>query len=128
MTWREPVAAAPATLRARECASDSAPSFELVWRARSRPIANDVLRLWAKSNKLLPPSKATRPPINPMVTSRAMPAGEPNPTFQERLHTRHDSELGWVSRPKVFAPDLYGPGVYLRTNAQVLPERSRHPV
>jgi hypothetical protein len=43
---------------------------------------------------------------------------EPTPTFHERLHTRYDPELGWVGRSNVFAPDLYGPGVYLRTNAQ----------
>jgi hypothetical protein len=42
----------------------------------------------------------------------------PTPTFHERLHTRYDPELGWVGRSNVFAPDLYGPGVYLRTNAQ----------
>jgi hypothetical protein len=36
----------------------------------------------------------------------------------ERRHTRYDPDLGWVSEPNVYIPDLYGPGVYLRTNAQ----------
>lgn len=40
------------------------------------------------------------------------------PAFNERLHTAYDPELGWVNRPNVFAPDLYGPGVLLKTNAQ----------
>ena len=31
---------------------------------------------------------------------------------------RYDSELGWVNRPNVFLADLYGPGVFLRTNAR----------
>ena len=40
------------------------------------------------------------------------------PTFNERLYTRYDPELGWVSRPNVSIPDMYGPGVFLKTNAQ----------
>jgi len=36
----------------------------------------------------------------------------------ERRHTRHDSELGWVNRTNLFVPDMYGPGIALRTNAQ----------
>jgi hypothetical protein len=36
----------------------------------------------------------------------------------DRIHTRYDSELGWVNIPNVFIPDLYGPGVYLRANSQ----------
>ncbi len=36
----------------------------------------------------------------------------------ERLHTRYDAELGWVNRANVDLPDLYGPGLALRTNAQ----------
>lgn len=36
----------------------------------------------------------------------------------ERLHTEYDPELGWVNRPKVSLPDLYGPGASLHTNAQ----------
>lgn len=40
------------------------------------------------------------------------------PTFNERLYTRYDPQLGWASRPGVFLENLYGPGISLRTNAQ----------
>ncbi|HEX5387317.1 MAG TPA: hypothetical protein VFW66_11485 [Gemmatimonadales bacterium] len=36
----------------------------------------------------------------------------------ERRHTDYDSLLGWVNRPNFYDPNLYGPGVYLRTNAE----------
>jgi hypothetical protein len=36
----------------------------------------------------------------------------------ERRHTKYDSDLGWVNGPGVHITDMYGPGVYLRTNAQ----------
>jgi hypothetical protein len=36
----------------------------------------------------------------------------------ERLHTRYDTLLGWVNRPNVRIPDMYGPGVALAINAQ----------
>lgn len=36
----------------------------------------------------------------------------------ERVHTRHDAELGWVNLPNVHIEDMYGPGVWLATNAQ----------
>jgi hypothetical protein len=35
-----------------------------------------------------------------------------------RLHVKHDAELGWVGKPDVDFPDMYGPGVFLRTNSQ----------
>jgi lysophospholipase L1-like esterase len=35
-----------------------------------------------------------------------------------RLHVKYDAELGWVGKPDVHFPDMYGPGVYLRTNSQ----------
>lgn len=35
----------------------------------------------------------------------------------ERRHTQYDPEIGWVSRPNVDLPDLYGPGIGLHTNA-----------
>lgn len=38
----------------------------------------------------------------------------------ERAHTEYDAELGWVNRPNVALPDLYGPGASLHTNAQRL--------
>lgn len=36
----------------------------------------------------------------------------------ERRHTKYDADLGWVNEPNVYIPDMYGPSVYLRTNAQ----------
>lgn len=36
----------------------------------------------------------------------------------ERLHTEHDPLLGWINRPDVDLPNLYGPGRGVRTNAQ----------
>ena len=36
----------------------------------------------------------------------------------ERRHTQYDPELGWVNIPNVYIADLYGPGIYLKTNAQ----------
>jgi hypothetical protein len=40
------------------------------------------------------------------------------PIMPERVHTRYDPELGWVSIPNLSIPNLYGPGVYLRTNSR----------
>ena len=36
----------------------------------------------------------------------------------ERLHTEYDPELGWVNKPNVDLPNMYGPGVFLRINNQ----------
>jgi lysophospholipase L1-like esterase len=36
----------------------------------------------------------------------------------EHEHTRFDAELGWVHEPNVDLPNLYGPGVALRTNSR----------
>jgi lysophospholipase L1-like esterase len=36
----------------------------------------------------------------------------------ERRHTEYDPELGWINRPNMNIPDMYGPGVGLRTNQQ----------
>jgi hypothetical protein len=36
----------------------------------------------------------------------------------ERRHTQYDPELGWVHQPNVHVPDMYGPGLSLRTNSQ----------
>ena len=38
--------------------------------------------------------------------------------LSEQYHSRYDETLGWVSLPNVNLPDQYGPGVYLKTNAQ----------
>ncbi len=36
----------------------------------------------------------------------------------ESLHTRFDSELGWVNIPNAYVPNMYGEGISLRTNSQ----------
>ena len=36
----------------------------------------------------------------------------------ERRHTQYDPELGWVNNSKVDIVDMYGPGIYFKTNAQ----------
>jgi len=35
-----------------------------------------------------------------------------------RSHLQSDSLLGWTNIPNIFIKDMYGPGVYLRTNSQ----------
>jgi hypothetical protein len=39
-------------------------------------------------------------------------------TLAERRHTKYDPDLGWVNEPNAYIPDIYGPGIYFRTNAQ----------
>lgn len=39
-------------------------------------------------------------------------------TVAERLHTRYDPGLGWSNVPRLDIPDMYGPGLSLRTNGQ----------
>ncbi len=36
----------------------------------------------------------------------------------ERQHSVYDPEIGWVARPDLSLPDLFGPGIGVRTNAQ----------
>lgn len=36
----------------------------------------------------------------------------------ERLHTKYDRDLGWINIPNIYIQDMYGPGIYLRTNSQ----------
>ena len=36
----------------------------------------------------------------------------------ERRHTQYDELLGWVNIPNIHIEDMYGPGVYVRTNSQ----------
>ncbi|MBI5056914.1 MAG: hypothetical protein HZB61_09910 [Nitrospirae bacterium] len=38
--------------------------------------------------------------------------------LREALHIRYDELLGWVNKPNVYIKDLYGPGIYFRTNSQ----------
>ena len=40
------------------------------------------------------------------------------PARAEESYSKYDETLGWVSQPNVKLPDLYGRGVYLRTNGQ----------
>jgi hypothetical protein len=42
-------------------------------------------------------------------------ASRPN---AERLYTEYDRDLGWINLPSVYLANMYGPGKYLRTNAQ----------
>lgn len=39
-------------------------------------------------------------------------------SLAERRHTQYDPELGWVNKPSVYIPNMYGPGVYFKTNSQ----------
>jgi hypothetical protein len=38
--------------------------------------------------------------------------------LRERQHSTYDESIGWVSLPNVTLPNLYGPGIFLRTNGQ----------
>lgn len=40
------------------------------------------------------------------------------PAVPEHQHAEHDDLLGWVNLPDVDLPDMYGPGVAVRTNSQ----------
>lgn len=42
-----------------------------------------------------------------------------NRPLAERLHTKYDEELGWVNIPNVYIKDMYGSGIYLKTNSQL---------
>lgn len=44
----------------------------------------------------------------------------------ERRHTAYDTLLGWMARPDFYDPNLYGPNISLRTNAQGF--RNDHPI
>ena len=39
-------------------------------------------------------------------------------SWRRNVHVQRDELLGWGNVPGVFIPDMYGPGVYLRTNSQ----------
>ena len=40
------------------------------------------------------------------------------PPYAESLHTKYDPELGWVNLRNVYRPNMYGPGIFLKTNSQ----------
>lgn len=42
----------------------------------------------------------------------------PNRGLRSRVHVQYDTLLGWVNIPNLHLPDMYGPGVFFRTNAQ----------
>jgi hypothetical protein len=37
---------------------------------------------------------------------------------RDRSPSHHDPDLGWVNKPDLFTADLYGPGMWARTNSQ----------
>ena len=37
---------------------------------------------------------------------------------EETAHTKYDKLLGWVNIPNIEIKDMYGPGIYLKTNLQ----------
>lgn len=49
--------------------------------------------------------------IEKLVTTLRSPVAE-------RVHSRYDPELGWVAVPNLYVPDLYGPGVYFRSDSR----------
>lgn len=38
--------------------------------------------------------------------------------ISEKQHTKYDPDLGWVNIPNIYIPNMFGPGVYLKTNGQ----------
>lgn len=36
----------------------------------------------------------------------------------ERFHTQYDKEIGWINKPAIWIPDLYGRGKHVQTNSQ----------
>jgi len=39
-------------------------------------------------------------------------------SVKEELHTQYDELLGWINIPNLYIKDLYGNGIYLKTNSQ----------
>jgi hypothetical protein len=38
--------------------------------------------------------------------------------LSERKHTQYDEQLGWINTPNIYVEDMYGLGIYLKTNSQ----------
>lgn len=38
--------------------------------------------------------------------------------WREKIYTQYDPELGWIVLPNLYIEDMYGDGIFLRTNAQ----------
>jgi hypothetical protein len=90
--------------------------------ARRADLRNTMLReflkrlLWvivalASTIALIEGSSSLALVLHEMVAASRRPAAE-------WVHTRYDPELGWVALPNLRLPDLYGPGVYLRSNSR----------
>jgi lysophospholipase L1-like esterase len=47
-----------------------------------------------------------------------------NKGLAEKRYTEYDELLGWINMPNIYIRDMYGPGIYLKTNGQRL--RSNH--
>ena len=41
-----------------------------------------------------------------------------NKGLAEKRHTEYDELLGWINMPNIYIRDMYGPGMYLKTNEQ----------
>jgi hypothetical protein len=41
-----------------------------------------------------------------------------HPPIAERIHTKYDEQLGWVNIPNTAIQNMYGDGIYFRTNAR----------
>ena len=41
-----------------------------------------------------------------------------NPRIAERIHTKYDRVLGWVNIPNIRIENMYGKGIYLKTNSR----------
>ncbi len=50
-----------------------------------------------------------------LFVAREAATGRP---LAERLHTEYDEELGWINIPNFYVEDVYGPGIYVKTNSQ----------
>lgn len=82
--------------------------------------AGSVLVRWAVSSAIIGAVTLTFLVMVEGVSSIVFVArsGQDESILRERAHTEFDAELGWINAPGVRLNDLYGPGLYLRTNAQ----------
>ena len=59
-----------------------------------------------------------------LILRNAQPLGK----VAERVHTQYDSNLGWVNKSNFFVNDMYGPGIYIKTNARGFRNSSEHSI
>jgi hypothetical protein len=50
-----------------------------------------------------------------LFVAREAATGRP---IAERVHTEYDEELGWINIPNIYVEDMYGHGIYVKTNSQ----------